>query len=107
MYILLLRSKPSRQHSKALYRWGVRRGKAGKYGKVRVKRKEMVGSDPGWNQGDRPPDAEGKPREPVTSKAGRTSETAAHSIAGHLTPQQLNADSPHPTYWIIYSSFLH
>ena len=38
--ILLLRSNPSRQHSKILYPWGVwRRGKEGKHGKVGMKRK--------------------------------------------------------------------
>ena len=35
--ILLLRSNPSRQHSKVLYQWGVRRGKIGIYEKIRVR----------------------------------------------------------------------
>ena len=34
--LLLLRSNPSRQHSK-IYRWGIRRGKTGKHGKIGVK----------------------------------------------------------------------
>ena len=40
LLLLLLRSNPSRQHLKVLYRWGVGRiEKTGKHGKVRVKRK--------------------------------------------------------------------
>ena len=64
--ILLLRSNPSRQYSKVLYRWRVwRRGKTGKHRKVRVKgkrwglaqppilHKELGGSHSRWNYGTR------------------------------------------------------
>ena len=75
--LLLLKSNPSRQHSKALYLWGVRgRGKTGKHGKVGVTRKWRVlaqlpySPQENWsqspsvepfNQGDGPPDAEENP----------------------------------------------
>ena len=40
---ILLLNNPSRQHSKALYHWGVRRReRTGKHGKVGVKRKRQV-----------------------------------------------------------------
>ena len=39
IFLLLLRSNPSRQQSKVLYRWGVRRrGKTGKHRKVGEKK---------------------------------------------------------------------
>ena len=42
-----------------------------------IPRKEMGGSHPGWNQGDRPLDAEENPRrEPVSLKDGKSSKTA-------------------------------
>ena len=90
--LLLLRSNLSRQHSR-FYIAGVvrRRGNTGKYGKVGVKRKWWVLAQPPYSpqgngrqlirvelfkQGDRPPDAEENPWEPVLSKFGRRSEIA-------------------------------
>ena len=74
IYIYILKSNPSRQDTKVLYHWGVRRraktgnhgkigvkrkwwvsAKTGNHGKIRVKRKwwvsnkETGGSHPGWN----------------------------------------------------------
>ena len=48
-------TNPSRQHSKILYRWGVkRRGKIVKHGKVEVKRKWWVFAQPPYSlQGNR------------------------------------------------------
>ena len=40
---------------------------------------EMGDSHTRWNQSSTSPDVEEKPREPVTSKTGRTSETAGAS----------------------------
>ena len=74
----MLWSNPSRQHSKVLYRWEVRRrGKIGKHGKVIVKRKRRVLAQPPYflqesgrqsprvepfSRGvDRPPDVEENP----------------------------------------------
>ena len=99
--LLLLRSNPSRHHSKILHRWGVRRrGKIGKHGKVGVKRvvgfssaslfptskQEAViqggtmgpgGQTTWWGE---------QPRELELSKAGRTSETVvAFQIHSHKT----------------------
>ena len=53
--LLLLRSNPSRQQSKVLYHWGVRkRGKTGKHGNVKVKRKWWVLTQPLYSlQGNR------------------------------------------------------
>ena len=64
------------QHLKTLYRWGVRRGTTGKYGKIGVKRKWWVLAGSPYslqgngrksprvescNQEDRPPDVEENP----------------------------------------------
>ena len=51
LLLLLLRSNPSWQRSKVLYRWGVRRrGKTGKHGKVGVKRKVWVLAHPPYSR---------------------------------------------------------
>ena len=66
-------SNPSRQHSNQWYYMAGRVRRRGKQGKVGVKRKwwvllsfpnpkkEIGGSHPGWNQGDRPPNVKGNP----------------------------------------------
>ena len=76
--MLLLKSNPSRKHSKVLYCWGF--GKRGKKNPrsggfkigLSIPRKDVGGSYSGWSQRNRPSDAEEKPREPELSKAGRT-----------------------------------
>ena len=86
-------SNPSRQHSKALYRWGFRRrGKTGKHRKVGGKRKWRVLAQPPYSpqgKGRQGPRVEpynqgeiggGEPREPVSAKTGKTSETAGAYI---------------------------
>ena len=91
IYIILqfVRSNPKRQHSQVLYHWGVRiRGKTEKHGKVRGKEKVIGASSASLfpariqvavtqdgTKGIENP-TQRKTREPVSSKAGRTCETA-------------------------------
>ena len=72
---LLLRSNPSRQHSKVLYPWQVRRRvNTGKHGKVGVKRKGWVLAQPSYYLQETR--CGGEPKELVSPKVGRTSKTA-------------------------------
>ena len=83
---ILLRCSLSRQNSKVQYHWVVRRrGQTRKHGKVEVTRKWWVLAHPPYSpegNGRESPRVEprgqttgcgGKPREPVASKAGKTS----------------------------------
>ena len=99
IYIIII-INPSRQPSRLLYSWGVRRrGKIGKQGKVGVKRKWWVLAQPPYSPqgngrftwdgtmepGEQTPCC-GEPRELVLSKAGTGCETVGtFQIHSHKT----------------------
>ena len=100
MILLLLKSSPSREHSKVLYCLGVRkRGKTGNHRKVRVKRKWWVLAQPPYSlqgnrrqsprvepskQGVTPPDVEENPGSWYHQRLGGQTGPRAHSRYIHI-----------------------
>ena len=89
----MLRSNPSREHSKALYCWGFkRRGKRGKHGKVvkAVRKPEAVTQ--GGNHGDRPPDEEDKPGNEYRQRSERLARPRTPSRDIHVKQEYTSED---------------